>query len=80
MNGNRTGRSRRHARYFAVEDGILHTQVSADPPSQVFEVAERVAIPGDEIALPVLDIGERSEFVDFQLENVVSLRLLGRAR
>jgi hypothetical protein len=42
----------------AIDDGILDAQIPADPLRQVFEVAERIPIPRDQIALAVLDVGE----------------------
>jgi hypothetical protein len=38
---------------------------------EILEIAEGVAIPGNEIALAVLDLGERPETIDLQLEDVI---------
>jgi hypothetical protein len=40
-------------------------------PRKVFDVAERIPVSGYEIALAVLDVGERTETVNLQLEDVV---------
>jgi hypothetical protein len=55
----------------AIDDGILDAQVLADPLREILEIAEGVAIPGNEIALAVLDLGERPETIDLQLEDVI---------
>jgi len=36
----------------------LPRQVSSDPLREILEVAERVAVAGDKVALAVLDVGE----------------------
>ncbi len=36
----------------------------ADPLRQILEVAERVSLAGDKIALAVLDVCERAEAID----------------
>ena len=43
----------------------------SDPLRHVLKVAKGVAIPRDKIALAVLDVGQGSEAVNFQLENVI---------
>jgi hypothetical protein len=44
---------------------ILDRKIVADPLSKSFEVAEYVAVAGDEITLAVFEISDRSEAVDF---------------
>ena len=41
----------------------------ADPMRQILEVAERVAISGDKVAVAVLDVGEGTETIDLQFKD-----------
>jgi len=60
-----------HASDLAINNGVLDAQVLADPLSKVREVAECVSVARDKVAAAILDVGERTEAVDFQLEDVV---------
>jgi len=48
----------------AIEASIFDPQIPVYPLRQMLEVAERVPVPRDEIALAVLDVSERTEAVD----------------
>ena len=64
----------------AIEDSIVDIQVLADPLRQSLEVAERVPILGDEIALTVLDVGQRSKAIDLQfVEEFLRIERFGTA-
>jgi hypothetical protein len=60
-----------HAGDLAVDNGILDAKVLVDPLCEILEVAERVPVARNKIAMAVVDIGERSEAVDFQFKDVV---------
>jgi hypothetical protein len=57
---------------FTVENGALRSQSGQSFP-QDFKTLVRVSTAGDQAALPVLDIGQRSEPVVLQLKNPIGI-------
>ena len=48
----------------AINNSVLDAQVFSDPLCEILEVAERLSIARDEVALAVVDVGEGANAVD----------------
>jgi hypothetical protein len=62
---------RNHQCNLTIEHSTLDAKILDDPLRQILEVAECVALTGNEDTSAVFDVGQRPKAVDLQLEDVV---------